>query len=153
MAAHRLTRTLGPLAAGVLLAGLTACGGEPSYDDYCSRLQEDREQVGEIVASGDPAELLGNLDVLDELRREAPRDLRDEWDTLLTALEGLRDALRDADVKASDFEDGKAPEGLSQADQEAIATAADRVRADDVVAAASGIETQARDVCKINIGL
>ncbi len=31
--------------------------------------------------------------------------------------------------------------------------AADQLSSDDVVAAASGIEQEARDVCKINLGL
>jgi hypothetical protein len=56
-------------------------------------------------------------------------------------------------VRASDFKGGKPPAGLSPADQKAIAEAAGQVATDDVVAAATGIEQEARDVCKINMGL
>ena len=41
----------------------------------------------------------------------------------------------------------------SPADQRAIIAAADQLSSDDVVAAAAGIEQEARDVCKINLGL
>ena len=56
-------------------------------------------------------------------------------------------------MKASDFKGGKPPAGLSPADKQAIADAAYRISSDDVVASASGIEQQARDVCKVNLGL
>ena len=72
---------------------------------------------------------------------------------LLRAVEGLDEAIDDAGVKPSDFEDGKPPAGLSAADQKAIADAAGQITTDDVVAAATGIEQQARDVCKVNLGL
>ena len=48
---------------------------------------------------------------------------------------------------------GKAPAGLSKEDQQAIAEAAGQITTEEVIAAASGIEQQARDVCKVNLGL
>jgi len=142
---------LGLAAVAVLLVG--GCGGQPSVDDYCGRLAEDREQIATIVSSGDAAALLDNVGLLDELRQDAPRDLRDEWDTLVTALAELRTALDDAGVGPEDFEGGEPPASLTGEQRRAVVAAADRVADPDVVAAASGIETQARDVCKINLGL
>ena len=55
-------------------------------------------------------------------------------------------------MKPSDFEDGKPPAGLSAAERKAIADAASQIRTEEVVEAASGIEQQARDVCKVNFG-
>ncbi|WP_030485912.1 hypothetical protein [Nocardioides aequoreus] len=132
---------------------LVACGGEPTAEDYCEQLAADRQELADLVSSGSPTALLSGLDLLDELGAQAPRDLRDEWDTLTDALHGLQDALDEAGVAPSDFEDGEPPEGLAAPDREAVATAADRLRAPDVVEAAAGIETQARDVCKVNLGL
>lgn len=141
----------GVAALAVLLA--SACGGEPSVDDYCGRLAEDREQIAAILSAGDAGALLDNVALFDQLRQDSPRDLRDEWDTLVTALEELRTALDDAGVEPDDFEDGEPPASLTGQQRRAVVAAADRVADPDVVAAASGIETQARDVCKINLGL
>lgn len=141
----------GVAALVVLLA--SACGGEPSVDDYCGRLAEDREQIADILSAGDAGGLLDNVALFDQLRQDSPRDLRDEWDTLVTALEELRTALDDAGVEPDDFEGGEPPASLTGQQRRAVVAAADRVADPDVVAAASGIETQARDVCKINLGL
>lgn len=138
--------------AVLLLAALTACG-EPTTEDYCARLDQDRRQLSEMVDSGSPTALLSNLELLDGLAELAPSDLKDEWQTFLGALEELDRALDAADVTAGDFQDGTPPAGLDRADREAIVAAADQVRSEEVVAAASGIEQQGRDVCKVNLGL
>lgn len=138
---------------GLLGGLLTGCGGEPSAEDYCEQLRADREEIAAMVSSDSPGALLGRLDLLEGLGEQAPRDLRDEWDTFLAALRGLQDALDEAGADPEDFDDGQAPQGLSAAQRAAVVEAADRVRADDVVAAAGGIEAQARDVCKVNLGL
>ena len=79
------------LAAGLL--ALAGCGGEPSTDDYCARLAEDRRELADVLAADDAGVLLDNVALFDGLRDRAPRDLRDEWDTFVTAVEGLRRAL------------------------------------------------------------
>ena len=91
--------------------------------------------------------------MLHDLAEKSPRDLTDEWQVFLRALDDLDQAIKDAGVKPSDFEDGKPPAGLSAAETKAITDAASRIRTDDVVQASSGIEQQGRDVCKVNLGL
>jgi hypothetical protein len=91
--------------------------------------------------------------MLHELADKAPRDLTDEWQVFLGALDGLEKALTDAGAKPSDFRDGRPPAGLSATDRKAIVDAADQVSSADVSQAASGIEQQGRDVCKVNLGL
>jgi hypothetical protein len=134
-----------------LLLSLAGCG-DPT-ESYCSDLEKQRKQIAEMVESSSPSALLSNLPMLHDLAEKSPDDLTDEWQTFLGALDGLDEAIKDAGVKASDFKDGKAPSGLGEADKKAIADAAGQVRSDEVVAAASGIEQQARDVCKVNLGL
>lgn len=134
-----------------LLLPLAGCG-DPT-ESYCSDLEQHRKQIAEMVESNSPSALLSNLPMLRDLAEKSPDDLADEWQTFLGALDGLAEAIKDAGVKASDFKDGKAPPGLSEADRKAIADAAGQIRTDDVVQAASGIEQQARDVCKVNLGL
>jgi hypothetical protein len=148
-------RPAAALAGLVLCLGtLSGCGGEPSVEDYCEQLQGERERIAEMVSSNDPGSLLGeNLELFEDLGAQSPRDLQGEWDTLLGALRALDDALTDAGVEADDFADGAPPEGLDDDQVAAVEEAVRRVQSEDVVSAASGIETQARDVCKVNLGL
>jgi hypothetical protein len=134
-----------------LLLPLTGCGD--ATQGYCDDLQQHRKQIADMVDSGSPTALLRSLPMLHDLADKSPEDLSDEWQTFLGALEGLDQAIKDAGYKPSDFKDGQPPAGLDAADRKSIVDAADQIRTDDVVAAASGIEQQARDVCKINLGL
>lgn len=103
--------------------------------------------------AGTPSALLGKLPLLHDLADRAPADVADEWQTFLGALDGLSEALDTAGIEASDFTGGKPPAGLSVADRAGIATAVQQISSDDVVQAANGVEQQARDVCKVNLGL
>ena len=136
----------------VLLASLAGCG-ENSIESYCSDLREHRKEMAEMIESTSPSALLSHLPMLRDLAAQAPRDLEDEWRVFVGALDNLDDAIRGAGVKPSDFEDGKPPAGLSTAERRAIQDAANQIRTDEVVEAASGIEQQGRDVCKVNIEL
>ena len=146
-----MRRLVGALVL-VLLASLAGCG-EDSGQDYCKALEERRKEIAEMIDSGSPAVLLDKLPMLRDLGEQAPEDLQDEWQTYLAALEGLDKALEDAGVKASDFKAGKPPAGLDEAQRKAIADAAGQVSSQETVQAGAGIEQQARDVCKINLGL
>ena len=144
-------RRLVTAAAVALLLALVGCG-DPT-EDYCSELQKDRKEFAEMLESDSASALLSNLPMLRDLAEKAPDDLSDEWQTYLRAIEGLDTAIERAGVEPSDFDDGKPPAGLSEGDQKAIAEAAGQITTDDVISASSGIEQQARDVCKINLGM
>ncbi len=144
-------RRLVPAVLAVLLLGLAGCG-DP-IEDYCSQVREDRKEFAEMLESESSSALLGNLPMLHDLAERSPDDLSDDWQTYLRAVEGLDNAIKDAGVKPSDFNGGKAPAGLSKADQQAIAEAAGQITTEDVITAATNIEQQARDVCKVNLGL
>ena len=144
-------RVLGIGLATVLLP-LAGCGGN-DYDSYCNDLRAHQKEISQMVDSTSPSALLSHLPMLHELAGKAPQDLTDEWQTFLGALDHLQNALDDAGVKAADFQDGKPPAGLSAADRTAIADAADQISTDEVSQAASGIEQEGRDVCKVNLGL
>jgi len=138
------------LALVVVLALLpTACGGS-SESDYCAALKADQTIFAD---DGTGLELITNLPRLEKLAASAPDDLGDEWQTFVTALEALRDAVRAAGLQPRDFVDGQPPAGTSAAARKAIAEAANELATEDVVNAATGIEQQAKDVCKLQLGL
>ncbi|ROR91250.1 hypothetical protein [Nocardioides aurantiacus] len=141
------------VVAGLLLALPLAGCGEPTTEDYCAQLRLDREQLSAMVSASSPTALLDNLELLQGLGEKAPSDLTDEWQTFLGALEDLDRALRSADVSAEDFQGGEPPAGLSPSERRDVVAAADQIRSEEVVSAASGIEQQGRDVCKVNLGL
>jgi hypothetical protein len=136
----------------LLLAGLVGCGADQE-DRYCTALASDREEFAAMTGDGSATALVTHLPMLERLASKAPDDLSDEWQAFLTPIRGLSDALEQAGVKPSDYHDGKPPAGLSAAEAETIAQAADRLSADGTVQAAAGIDQQARDVCKINLGI
>lgn len=138
------------LALAVALVLLPTGCGESSDDTYCAALKKDQTIFAD---DGTGLALITNLPRLERLAAEAPGDLTDEWQTFLASLEALRDAVAEAGLKPSDFVDGKPPAGTTAAARTAIAQAADELSDDDVVTAASGIEQQAKDVCKLQLGL
>jgi hypothetical protein len=157
-------RTLTALGAGLvslaLAAGLAACGnpvdavtgGDP-IQSYCKALNADRQAFAQMISDGSPTALMTQLPMLRGLAAEAPSDLTDEWQAFVRPIEGLQAALVDAGLKPSDYKDGNPPSGLSVAQRKAISDAADQLSAQPTVDGASGIDQEARDVCKINLGM
>jgi len=135
------------VAALVLLP--TGCGAS-SEDTYCAALKTDQTIFAD---DGTGLALINNLPKLEKLAAQAPDDLDDEWQTFTSALETLRDTITEAGLDPGDFEHGRPPAGTSAALARKIAQAANELSDDDVVTAASGIEQQAKDVCKLQLGL
>lgn len=160
MSPDRLRRAAGAAVAGLLLATAVGCGnpvnlitGGDSIDDYCAALNGDRTRFADMIAQDSPVALLDATAMFESLASKAPDDITDDWQTLLLALRGLQKALDDAGVKASDFVDGKPPASLDKATRKQIVVAADQVSASTTVDAVDAIDQEARDVCKINLGL
>ncbi|WP_310963302.1 hypothetical protein [Nocardioides terrisoli] len=150
-------------AAGlVTLVALTATGcGNPVHlftgDDpvatYCAAVRHDRRAFANLLAVGSPTALIRDLPMLQALAAKAPDDIADDWQVFLTAVEGLRDALRGAGVAPGAYVDGKPPAGLDRAARRSIAQAADALSSQATVDAAGTVEQEARDVCKVNLGM
>jgi len=137
--------------ASVLLLVSTGCGG--SEQDYCNALQADQKTFSAMQEDTSGLALLRHVALLHRLAGKAPDDLSDEWQVLLGALDSFSHTLDEVGVSPADFVDGKPPAGLSAADRTKIANAADVLSSTDVVDAANGIEQQAKDVCKLQLGL
>lgn len=148
-----MIRRLAPLLAVVLLAG-TAVACQSQQETYCESLRAERQtflELGRDVRQGKDGAITDGIEVFDQLREDAPSDLRDEWDTFLRAWRGLASALDRAEVSESVFRRGEQPKGVSDGEYAAIQDAAAQLVDARVLEAASGIEQHARDVCKVDL--
>src|SRR4051794_102490 len=147
----RARATLAPLLVAVLALGMTSCGDQEK--SYCAALSADQELFAAMADDTSGLALLKHRSALHGLADKAPSDLSDEWQTFLGAVDAFAKTLSDAGVKPGDFVDGQAPAGLDPAVHTRIVDAANELSSDDVVQAADGIEQQAKDVCKLQLGL
>ena len=147
---HRHGRLVA-LAVALPVLALAACGNDQG--SYCSALEADQERFAEMLEDTSGLGLLKQRGTLGSIAEKAPDDLRDEWQTFLGAIDAFSDTLDEVGVEPDDFDGGRPPAGLSEADRTRIANAADELSSGDVVEAANGIEQHAKDVCKLQLGL
>ncbi len=134
-------------AAVLLVVTLLVTGCADQKEKYCDAVKDHQQELGEILGAGAPDALLKALPIFRDLADDAPEDLRDEWKTVVDAVAGLQDALEDAGVDPATYDRDHPPEGLSQADQDAIDVAAAQLTSEETVTAFSGVDQQAKDVC------
>jgi len=96
---------------------------------------------------------LKNLPMLEQIAGKAPSDIVDDWQSFLTPVQGLAKALESAGIRPVDYHDGLPPAGTSSAVRQQIARAAALLAAEVADGVASSIDQQARDVCKLNLGM
>jgi hypothetical protein len=133
--------------AALLAAALLVTGCADQKEKYCDAVKDHQQELGEILGGGSPDALLKALPIFRDLADDAPEDLRDEWKTVIDAVAGLQEALEDAGVDPATYDRDHPPEGLSQADQDAIDAAARQLSSEETVTALSGVDQQAKDVC------
>ena len=134
-------------AAAVLAIALLATGCADQQEKYCDAVEDHQQELGEVLGGASPDALLKALPIFEDLADEAPEDIRDEWKTVIDALDGLQQALEDAGVDPATYDRRPPPEGLSQADQDAIDAAASQLTSEETVTAFNGVDQQAKDVC------
>lgn len=137
---------------GVVLPALTACGGS-DQDAYCGAVKDHQQELSDIVGSGDPDALLAALDIFRELQDQAPGDITDEWQQVVTSLEALQQALEDAGVDPATYDRAHPPAGLSAEDRARIDAAAKQLGSGTTLRALQDLDQQARDVCKTPLTL
>ncbi|MDP3968335.1 MAG: hypothetical protein Q8Q02_08630 [Nocardioides sp.] len=125
-------------------------------DDYCSTLSDSNAELAAVV--GESAEsatgsFADSLEVLERLATDAPDSIASDWNTLVIALRGLRDAFVDAGIDLDQAE--VRVEDLAEASPEAqaaVTTAATELRSPAVARATASIEDHARQVCGVELG-
>jgi hypothetical protein len=141
------------LAAVLLSAGLTGCSSRT--DGYCSTLEDAGPRLERLASTAQKPQgdvMADSLQVLEELRDQAPEEVADEWDTLVLAWDGMTEALDAAGAAPSAFASGERPDGVSSADYAAVRQAARQLSSTPVRQAAQGIEQHALDVCQVDLG-
>lgn len=135
------------------VGGLAGGCGKDDQESYCDAVQSHQKDLTEVLGSGTPSALLDALPIFRDLRAEAPRDLRDEWKTVVTSLEGLADALDDAGVDPATYDRDKPPSDVTPAERDRIDAASGDLDSPATVQAFAGVQQQARDVCKTPLSL
>ncbi len=148
------SRWVGVAVAMVLAStGLVACSS--TEESYCSALREDEPRLQKLSrAAAEPGSdaLVKSVDILAALGDKAPDDVADEWETLVSSLEDLVDAVRASGADFSALASGKTPEGVTAGQMKAVRQAAGELADTRVQQAGASIEQHARDVCKVDLG-
>jgi hypothetical protein len=113
---------------------------------YCDELVSRRAELTATL-SRDGDGLIVALPILEDLRERAPDDLADEWQQLVTAVQGLSDAVDAAGVDPATYDRDDPPAGVSQAQRTRIDEAATVLGSASTRSALLSIDQQARDVC------
>jgi hypothetical protein len=131
----------------LLLLALVISGCKDQKEKYCDALKDHREELGSVLGDGGPDALLKALPIFRDLADEAPDDIRDEWKTVIDAVEGLEKALEDAGVDPATYDRDHPPADLSQDEKDRIDAAARRLGSEQTITALNGVDQQAKDVC------
>jgi hypothetical protein len=142
------------LVAPLLGSALAGCGGDDDrFAAYCEEVQEQQEPLTEALTAEGPTALIQALPSFEALSGKAPDDIGDEWSALIGAIDGLVEALGDADVDPATYDRDEPPHGVTEEHQAAIDAAARGLTAPETVAALQAVQQQARDVCKKPLSL
>ena len=142
------------VALSLVASLLTGCSGEG--DDYCGVLRDERTALAELAQkaqANDADYLTAALAIFQGLRKAAPEDLRDEWDTLIFAWSDLVDALKEAGIAPRDFDPKKRPADVSPTEFSHVRDLAAELSSTRVLDAADGIDDHAEQECNVDLSL
>ncbi|WP_183099635.1 hypothetical protein [Nocardioides pelophilus] len=148
-------------AVAVALLGAGGCGGDDDpyaipeeFRAYCEEVETQQRPITDALASGgETSGLIRALPSFEELAAEAPDDIADEWEVIVERIDDLVDALDAAGVDPDTYDRRNPPAGLDPEQRDAIDAAARALVSTTTGAAMSGVQQQARDVCKTPLAL
>jgi len=152
------------LAVCVSVAVLGVAGCDSADDDpyavperfeaYCEEVEAHQVQISDALAEGGRASgLIQALPSFEALAAKAPDDIADEWEVVVVRIQELVDALDAAGVDPDEYDRRRPPAGLDTDQKAAIDAAATALVSATTAGAMSGVEQQARDVCKTRLAL
>jgi hypothetical protein len=160
---HRETdvkRILSAAAAAALgLCLLTACGDDDgskaggSSGDYCGDLKTAKKDV-DALKNGDFSDLEKTTDAMHQLADEAPDEIKDDWETLVTGVDKLVSALRDAGLDDDDMatlQSGQIPDGVDMASLNGLMEEIKALSTKEFQAAGEAINKHAKDKCGVDL--
>jgi hypothetical protein len=138
-------------AAVLAAGGLAGCADRKQT--YCDAVSAHQKELSDLVGSGGTDALLKALGPFRDLQSKAPGDITDEWQQVITSIEGLQEALHQAGVDPATYDRAHPPAGLSPADRARIDAAARQLGGGTTLRALQDLDQEARDVCKTPLTL
>ncbi len=158
-----MIRRVSSLAAiAALVVALGGCGSDDEdpyavpdrFEDYCDEVEARQVEISNALAEGGRASgLITALPSFEALAAKAPDDVADEWDVVIDRITGLVDALDAAGIDPDSYDRRNPPKGLDADERAAIDAAATALVSSTTARAMSGVQQQARDVCKTGLAL
>ncbi|MBO9521855.1 MAG: hypothetical protein J7518_09985 [Nocardioidaceae bacterium] len=150
------------LTAGLLLGAslLGGCGGGDdkgsSSKGYCDLLKDSQSELNTLSGNDvpDAKEFEKFLDRADDLAKEAPAAVKDDWKVLDGTLDDLQKALDDAGItlqQLSEAASGKMPEGLDASKLQALGTKLQGLSSEKLTKATAAIQKHAKDECGVDL--
>jgi hypothetical protein len=156
-------RSLLAVCAAVSLLGIAGCDSADDDDpyaiperfqDYCDEVEARQVQISDALASGGQASgLIQALPSFEALAAKSPDDIADDWEIVVERIHDLVDALDAAGVDPDSYDRRHPPAGLDPEEKAAIDAAASALVSVTTSRAMSGVQQQARDVCKTRLAL
>lgn len=131
---------------------LGACSSDPTAD-YCAAVKEHQLALTDIVTGGGQDSLIRALAIFKDLQSQAPSDITDEWQQVVSRIEALDKVLRAAGVDPATYDRKDPPTGLSDEQKARIDGAARELGSAATLGALEALDQQARDVCKTPLSL
>jgi hypothetical protein len=156
-------RSVLAVCAAVGLLGIAGCDSgddddpyaiQERFQDYCEEVEARQVQISDALASGAQASgLIQALPSFEALAAKSPDDIADDWAIVVERIHDLVDALDAAGVDPESYDRGNPPAGLDPDEKASIDAAATALVSVTTSRAMSGVQQQARDVCKTRLAL
>jgi hypothetical protein len=139
------TKLLGIVAAIALVAGGVTWWLVVREPDYCGQVEDRSAKVQ--AGGGVMQNVVEGLPELRQLADAAPSDLKDEWQVVVNAIDGMRQAFVDTGVDPTTTDLDALPDTVTVEQRQRLKSAASKLVSPEVQAAVNGIQQQALDVC------
>ena len=147
--------------AGAVVLGLsllTACGDDGGGSaggggDYCESLKSAKKQI-DGAGSGDLGGLEDAAETIEDLKDEAPDEIKDDWEVLYEGFKSILDAFEEAGIDAEDLEamqKGEMPEGVDLETLQAAMSKVQSLDSPEFQEASDAIAKHAKDECGVDL--